>query len=163
MSLKRITRIALFSAILYISKIALEFLPNIELVSFLTIMFALVFGAEAFFVVTVFNLFEMIQWGVGTWLISYFYVWPLLVLITLLLKKIVKEEFLVWAIVSGMFGLVFGTLFSVLYLFIDVRYAQAYWLSGLPWDIVHCLGNFVIMLILGKPVYKVLTKLRDRY
>ena len=37
MSIQRMTRIALLSAILYVSKVVLEFLPNIELVSLLVI------------------------------------------------------------------------------------------------------------------------------
>ena len=67
MSIQRMTRIALLSAILYVSKVVLEFLPNIELVSLLVILYSLVFGWEAMLIVTVFNLFELIQWGFGTW------------------------------------------------------------------------------------------------
>lgn len=44
MSIQRMTRIALLSAILYVSKVVLEFLPNIELVSLLVILYSLVFG-----------------------------------------------------------------------------------------------------------------------
>ena len=96
MSIQRMTRIALLSAILYVSKVVLEFLPNIELVSLLVILYSLVFGWEAMLIVTVFNLFELIQWGFGTWWFSYLYVWPLLCVITMLLKKLIKEEFLIW-------------------------------------------------------------------
>ena len=88
MSIYKLTRIALLSAILYVSKVALEFLPNVELVSLLVILYTLVFGKETFLTVTVFNLFELIQWGFGTWWFSYLYVWPLLCLITLILKKL---------------------------------------------------------------------------
>lgn len=156
MSVQRITRIALLSAILYVSKVALEFLPNIELVSLLVILYSLVFGWETILIVTVFNMFELIQWGFGTWWFSYLYVWPLLCVITMLLKKLIKEEFVIWAIVSGVFGLIFGSLFAVFYLFVDRGYALAYWISGLPWDVVHCVGNFVLMLLVGKPLYKLL-------
>ncbi len=159
MPVKKIVRIALFSAILYIAKFILEWLPNVELVSFLTIIYTLVFGTEAFFVVTVFNLFEFIQWGFGTWFISYLYVWPILVLLTLLFKKIFKEEFLLWAILSGVFGLIFGSMFAVLYIFVDPHYALTYFISGLPWDVWHCIANFIIMITIGKPMYKVLCKL----
>ena len=162
MSIQRTTRIALLSAILYVSKVVLEFLPNIELVSLLVILYSLVFGWEAMLIVTVFNLFELIQWGFGTWWFSYLYVWPLLCVITMLLKKLIKEEFLIWAIVSGSFGLIFGSLFALFYLFVDPKYALAYWISGLPWDVVHCIGNFVLMLILGKPLYKLLKMLNQK-
>ena len=160
MPVRKITRIALLSAILYVSKVALEFLPNVELVSLLTVLYTLVFGKEAFLIVTVFNLFELIQWGFGTWWVSYLYVWPLLVLITLLLKKIIREEFLIWSVVSGLFGLIFGSLFAIVYLPVDPAYALAYWISGLPWDVWHGVCNFVLMLVIGKPLYLLLKKVR---
>lgn len=156
MPIQKITRIALLSAILYVAKVALEFLPNVELVTFLTILYTLVFGAEAFLIVTVFNLFELIQWGFGVWWVSYLYVWPLLVGITMVLKKILKEEFMMWAVVAGMFGLVFGSLFAIAYLPVDPAYALSYWISGLPWDVWHAACNFLLMLLVGKPIYKIL-------
>lgn len=158
MSAGRITRIALLSAILYTSKLALEFLPNIELVSLLTILYTLVFGKEAFIIVTVFNLLEVVQWGLGSWVITYLYIWPLLVLGTLVLKKLIGQEFLIWAVFSGVFGLTFGAFFALYYIPIDKTYAWGYFLSGLPWDVVHCIGNFVLMLVLGKPMHKLLSK-----
>lgn len=159
MPVRKITRIALLSAILYVSKAALEFLPNVELVSLLTVLYTLVFGAEAFLIVTVFNLFELIQWGFGTWWVSYLFIWPLLVFITLMLKKIIKEEFLIWSVVSGAFGLIFGSLFAIVYLPVDRAYALTYWISGLPWDVWHGVWNFVLMLVAGKPIYLLLKKI----
>lgn len=160
----KITRIALLSAVLYIAKVALEFLPNVELISFLIIIYTLVFGAEALLIVTIFNLFELIQWGFGIWWVSYLYVWPLLVLITMFIKKLLiagghtKEEFVLWAVVSGSFGLLFGSLFAMAYLPVNPAYALSYWISGLPWDVWHGISNFVIMLFAGKPVYCGLSK-----
>ena len=164
MSVKTITRIALMSAILYVSKFALDAIPNVELVSFLLIIYTIVFGKETLIVATVFNLFQFIQWGVGDWLFMYLYIWPLLVLVTLLLKKVVKEEFLVWAIVSGMFGLAFGFLCTPVYLIeVGPATALAKWVSGLVFDIPHGIFNFLIMLVLGKPMYKLLKKLKIAY
>lgn len=155
-----ITRIALFSAILYISKLALESIPNVELISFLVIVYTLVFGWESIIATCIFNLCEVVQWGFGSWVITYLYIWPLLAIITLLLKKVIKEEFIVWAIVSGMFGLIFGSFFALYYIPIDPHYALMYWLSGLPWDVWHAIANFVIMLLLGKVVTKALKKIK---
>ena len=161
MSVRKLTRIALLSAILYVSKLVLDFLPNVELVSLLTILYTLVFGKEAVLIITVFNLFQIIQWGIGSWTIGYLYVWPLLCLITLLLQKIIKEEFMIWSIVSGLFGLIFGSLFALVYLPVDPAYALTYWISGLPWDVWHAGWNFVLMLILGKPLYRVLKRMKN--
>lgn len=159
MPIRKITRIALLSAILYVAKIALEFLPNVELITFLTIIYTLIFGAEAFLIVTVFNMFELIQWGFGIWWVSYLYIWPLLVLVTLLLKKLFREEFILWAVAAGTFGLIFGALFAVAYLPVSPAYALSYWISGLSWDVWHGGCNFVIMLSAGKPIYTGLKKI----
>ncbi len=160
MTVQKLARIALLSAILYVSKLALDFLPNIELVSLFIILYTLVFGKETLITVTVFNLLQIIQWGIGTWTISYLYVWPFLCLVTLFLKKLLKEEFVAWSIVSGLFGLIFGSLFAALYLFVDPAYALSYWIAGLPWDVWHAVWNFVLMLVLGKPLYTVFNKMK---
>lgn len=160
MSVQKLTRIALLSAILYVSKVALEFLPNIELVTFLIIMYTLAFGKETFLTITVFNLFELIQWGFGVWWVTYLYAWPLLCLAVLLLQKLIKEEFLIWGIVAGAFGLLFGGMFAIAYIPVNPAYALAYWISGLPWDVWHCAWNFVLMAVLGKPVYALLKKIK---
>lgn len=160
MSIKKLTRVALLGATLYVSQIGLAFLPNVELVSLLIILYTLVFGKEALLIVAVFNIFEGLQWGFGLWWISYLYTWPLLCLVILLLKKLIKEEFLVWAVVSGMFGIAFGALFAVAYIPVDAHYALTYWITGLPWDVWHGVWNFLLMLLLGKPLYRVLKLLR---
>ncbi len=160
MMVRKMTRLALLSAILYVSKALLEFLPNVELVSLLTILYTLVFGKEALIIVTVFNCFEVIQWGFGLWVISYLYTWPALVIMTLAVRKLLKEEFVLWAIFSGIFGLLFGAFFAVAYIPANPAFALAYWIRGLPWDVWHAAANFVLMLILGKPLYKALCSLK---
>lgn len=75
MSTKKITRIALFSAILFASQVALAVLPNVEVVSFLIILFTLLYGKEMYFTVTVFTMLEGLMYGFGMWWWSYLYVW----------------------------------------------------------------------------------------
>lgn len=162
MSVKKMTRVALLGATLYVSQVGLSFLPNVELVSLLIVLYTLVFGKEAFLMIVVFNLFEGLQWGFGLWWISYLYTWPVLCLLVLGLKKVIKEEFLVWSIISGLFGLIFGAFFAIAYLPVDPSYALTYWITGLPWDVWHCCFNFILMLVLGKPLYRVLKILKVR-
>lgn len=33
-----------------------------------------------------------------------------------------------------------------------------WWVAGIPWDIVHCIGNFVLMRILYRPIRTVMKK-----
>jgi hypothetical protein len=151
-------RIAFMSAVLVVAMWALKPLPNVELISLLVVLYALLFGKDTFVAVTVFSLTEGLMWGFGLWWVSYLYVWPLLALVVMLLKPLLKEEFILWAVVSGGFGLVFGGLFALAYLPIDPVYALSYWIAGLPWDVWHGGCNFVLMAGAGKPLYEVLKK-----
>ncbi len=162
MSVKTMTRVALLSAVLYVSKLALDFLPNIEVVTLLIILYTLMLGKETFAIVMVFNLFQGLQWGFGLWWVSYMYTWPALCLIVLLLRRLIKEEFLLWSVIAGSYGLLFGAFFALAYLPLDPGYALTYWITGLTWDVWHAVVNFILMAVLGKPFYKILKQVRYR-
>ena len=154
-----IAQIGIMVAIIEVSKFALSGMPNIELTSFWLIMFTLFFGWKIVAVVPVFILIEGAFYGVHLWWIMYLYAWPLLVTIVWLFKKNTSAIF--WAVVSGIFGLCFGALCSIPYFVIGassggfaagIRAAVTWWIAGIPWDFIHCFGNFVIMLVLYHPV-----------
>ncbi|MCR5415295.1 MAG: hypothetical protein K6E79_00695 [Pseudobutyrivibrio sp.] len=163
---KDVALIGLMVALIEASKMALSFAPNIELTSFWLIMFTLYFGRKVMAVVPVFILVEGVIYGINTWWIMYLYIWPLLVIIAWLLRK--NDSALFWAIVSGIFGLCFGLLCSITYFFIGfagggvtsgLTTAFPWWIAGIMWDIVHCVGNFVLMLVLYNPIKAVMKRL----
>lgn len=146
----RLTRIALLGATLYVAQISLAFLPNIELVTLLIVVFTKNLGKDgisACFIYVWLNLFSA---GFGLWWATYLVVWPLFALLVYKMRTI--DSWLIWAVINGGFGLCFGTLFALPYFFISPAYALTYWLGGISFDIVHCIGNFSIALILGKPL-----------
>jgi len=161
-----IAYVGLMVAVIEVSKAALSFLPNIELTSFWIILFTLCFGWRIMVIVPVFILVEGMIYGVHLWWIMYLYVWPLLVLLTWIFRK--KDQALFWAILSGAFGLSFGFLCSLVYLVIGIGEGglQAgigaqfgWWVAGIPYDLVHCLGNFTLMLLLYRPIRKAIRKI----
>ena len=87
LTIKDITLIGMMVAVIEVCKMALAWAANIELVSFLFIMFTLFFGRKVVFVVPVFLLIEGSVYGVGMWWITYLYAWPLLVWIAWLFRK----------------------------------------------------------------------------
>ena len=65
-----------------------------------------------------------------------------------------------WAILSGAFGLLFGALCGIVDIFIGgFAYAASKWVSGIPFDLLHCGGNFGIALIMFKPLCSAMEKL----
>ena len=157
---KNIALIAMMVAVIETCKMAMAFLPNIELTSFLIIMFTLYFKSRIIYVIPVFVLIEGVVFGTGTWWIMYLYAWPLLALMTWILRK--YESAFTLAMLSGIFGLSFGALCSLVYLVAGGPYAAfTWWIAGIPWDLVHGVANFIIMLILYKPMKRVLEKTKD--
>lgn len=156
--------IALFgmlAAVIEVSKLALSYLPNVELVTFWIIMFTLYFGPRTVYSVLVFVLIEICIYGISTWVIMYFYIWPLLVLIVYLTRK--ADSIWFYSILSGFFGLFYGAVCAIPYIFIGAMdggigsgllLAFNWWVAGLRFDIVHGIANFALMLVLYTPVKK---------
>ena len=147
----------LLSSILLIGQVGMAFLPNIEPVTTLLILYTLTYKKHVFYIIYTFVLLEGIIYGFGIWWVSYLYIWSILALIVLALQKI--DSAILWAIISGVYGLSFGVLCAVPYLISGGPGAAfAYWTSGIPYDITHCIGNFVLTLILYKPLLHILKR-----
>lgn len=150
---KLIVTLAALSAILVIAQVSLAFLPNIELVSLLIVIYTLTLGWYAALPVAVFVMVEGLIYGFGPWWINYLYIWPILYYTVIILRN--QRQAFFWAIVLAMFGLLFGTLCSIPYLIMGgIPSALAYIASGLVFDAVHCAGNFVICIALFNPLLK---------
>ena len=163
---RMIAEIGLMAAILEVSKIALSMIPNVELVSLEIILFTLYLGPWSLAAVWVFVGVECLVWGLSLWTVTYVYVWPILVVITLLMKHKENKPGEVWtfSIVSGLYGLFFGMLCAIPFLFVGGwKSAFGMWISGIPYDLIHCIGNFIICLILYKPLHTVLNHIRKMY
>lgn len=155
--------VGLMVAVIEACKLVMQGLPNIEMTSFLIILFALRFPCLTRYVVPVFTLIEGMIYGFGLWWIMYLYAWPLLAAFTHALSR--ADSPLLWAVVSGAFGLCFGLLCAVPYFFIGfaggglaqgLRQMFAWWIAGIPYDLVHGASNFAIMLALYRPVSRLL-------
>lgn len=146
----QLTRIALLGALLYVAQVSLSFLPNIEIVTLLIVIFTKNLGKEGTIACFVYVCLTAITWGFGLWWLTYLVVWPLFSLLVYRLRKI--DSWLIWAAIDGVFGLIFGAIFAIPYAFVSISYAITYWISGIPFDIAHCIGNIVVAIIFGKPI-----------
>ena len=158
---RSIALMGVLGALLILVQVGLAVLPNIELVSLLIILYTLVFGKSAFIPVLLFTLVEGLIYGFGMWWLNYLYIWPILVVVALLFKS--QRSSIFWAIISATFGLCFGALCAVPYLFIGgLSSAFAYWVQGIPFDLLHCFGNGLAALLLFKPLLNLFERLGTR-
>ena len=162
MTVKEIALFGMLGALTFGAKFVMSALPNIEPVSLLIMLYAVIFGAKALFPMGIYVALEILIYGIQLWNINYLYVWPILMLLSLLMRNV--ESSLLWAVMAAVFGLCFGLLCAPVYLFTGgLTYAINWWLSGIPFDLMHCAGNFVLTLLLFAPLRKLLTELYRKY
>ena len=146
---------ALMGALLVAGKQMMSGLPNIEPVSLLIVLYTLELPRETPGAIAVYLMLQGVLYGFGLWWAMYLYVWFLLMAVAWLCRRM--DRAWLWAIVSGLYGLCFGGLCALLYLFArDPAFALAWWVSGLPFDLLHAGGNFVLMLALYRPIRRAL-------
>lgn len=148
----------MLGALTFALQVAMAPLPNIEPVSLLVMLFAAVFGWKCLYSVYVFVVMEILFHGLGLWNINYLYVWTVLAVAAIILRQM--ESALGWAILAAVFGMSFGALCGIVDVFIGgFPYAVTKWISGIPFDLLHCGGNFAITLTLWKPLRHLTEKL----
>ena len=158
-SLRELVLMSLLGALLFACKMAMAGLPNVEPVTLLVILYSVVFGRKALWAIYLYVGLEVITWGLQVWVINYLYIWALLWLLAQLLRDL--KHPLVWAILAGAFGLFFGAMCAPVYLFTNGwAYALSWWVSGIPFDLLHGAGNFVVVLVLFSPCRRALETVR---
>jgi len=157
MNVREMVLFAVLGAMTFAAKYVMSFLPNIEPVSLMVMLFAVTFGWKWVYPVYLYVVMEVLFYGISLWNINYLYIWAVLAVAACFLRNM--RHPLAWAILSGTFGLLFGALCGIVDIFIGgVGYAVAKWVSGIPFDLMHGAGNFVIALLLFVPLRKLLEK-----
>ena len=145
----------------FAAKAAMAALPNIEPVSLLVMLFAVTFGKKAVFPIFAYVLLEFALYGLHLWSVNYLYVWLVLAFAAWMLRDM--KSSLGWAMLSGGFGLLFGALCAPVYLLTGgPAFALSWWISGIPFDLLHCAGNFAMALALFTPLRTLLDRLCHR-
>ncbi len=163
---------AILGAVLFAGKVAFEALPNIHPVTMLIIVYAVVFREKAFIPVGIFVAISGVFYGFSIWWLPQIYVWFVFVALTLTIPKSIKPALaaVVYPVVCGMFGLIYGTLYAPgQALLFGYSFSQMMkWIaSGLPFDALHAAGNIGFGLLvlplsaLMKKLYRGLHEARE--
>lgn len=152
--LKELTLYSLLGAIMYVSKILLEFLPNVHLLGVLTVAYTVVFRRKALYPIYAFVLIIGVLNGFSLWWIPYLYLWTVLWGAAMLVPR-VKNKYAyaaVLAVICSLHGFLYGTLyapFQALAFGLSFKGMITWIIAGLPWDAVHGVSNlFLGVLIL---------------
>lgn len=158
-NIRELAAMSLLSAVLAAGQVGLSYLPNIEIVSLLIFIYSQIYHRKVFFIIYTFVLIEGLIYGIGLWWFGYLYIWSILAAAVLLTKK-TQTSVLITSVMLGTYGLSFGFLYSLPY-FAAGGFAAgfSYWVSGIPFDLLHCAGNIAVSLALYRPLRTLLGKL----
>ena len=144
----------MLGALMFCSKIIMEFLPNIHPLGLLTMVYTIVFRRRALIPIYIYVFLNGLYAGFNMWWIPYLYIWTILWGITILLPKKMKGgvAFAVYAAVCAVHGFAFGALYApaqaIMYGF-SPEQTIAWIVAGLPFDLIHGVSNlFAGMLVL---------------
>ena len=150
---KEICLFGILAALMFISKIVMEALPNIHLLGMLTVTYTVVFRKKALIPIYVYVLLNGLFAGFNAWWVPYLYIWTVLWGATMLLPKNMPKVVacVVYPVICALHGLFFGVLYApVQALMFDFTLEQALaWIAaGFTFDIIHTVGNFAVGLLI---------------
>lgn len=144
---------ALFAAVMCVSQWVLAALPNLHLTGMLTMLITLLYRKKALIPIYLYALIMGLVNGFPLWWLPYLYVWTVLWGMTMLIPKRLPTKWcaIVYPVVCGLHGLIYGTLFAPGYLLafkMPFRQIGAYIVAGLPFDLLHAAGNTAAGLLI---------------
>ncbi len=151
---------AMLGAVMYASKVIMEFAPNIHLLGVFTVAYTVVYRKKALYPIYTYIILNGIFYGFATWWLPYLYIWAVLWGAVMLLPANMpkKAQPLVYMAVCAAHGFLFGTLYApaqaVLY-GLSFQGMIAWIVAGLPWDCIHGISNFFCGILI-MPVISIL-------
>lgn len=161
-SVKRLSLLAILTALCYVGRIAFQFLPNVQPMTTLLLLITLYFGvADGLIVATTSLILSNMVLGMGPWLLPQLLTYFILLgFAGIFLKPFYgrKNSRILFTVYSFMSGLLFGFVISIFsYRMYGMTNFWAYYLLGIPFDFMHAIGNAGFYLIL-EPILTPLLK-----
>ena len=170
---KRAALIGVATGLIEAGKLALNAVPNVEVVTLLTALYGYIFGVYGIVSVYLFVGLEILIWGFSSysmWIVSYLIYWPLLCLIFWgLAQTKIKNRFFFTAVAVAMTAF-FGVLTSLIDCGILGGFHNNFWhrfsvyyLRGVPFYITQVICNLLLFIAAFTPLKDVLMKIYAKY
>lgn len=156
---------AMLGTLMYLSKLIMEWAPNIHFAGMLTMTYTIVYRRGALIPIYLFVFLSGLFGGFGPWWVPYLYVWTVLWGVTMLLPRSlpVRAAAPVYMLVCALHGLCFGVLYApvqALMFGMSFKAALAWIAAGLPFDLFHAAGNLAAGVLIV-PLSRLLTRLEQ--
>ncbi len=154
---------SMFAALMFCSKLIMEFLPNVHLLGMFTMLLTVIYRRRALIPIYVYVFLNGLYAGFNLWWFPYLYIWTLLWGITMLLPRSMPDRAaaIVYPIVCCLHGLLYGILYAPaqsLMFGLDFEQTLVWIGAGFYFDLIHGISNFAMGLLV-LPLSKVIRKL----
>lgn len=148
LSVREMAVFGMLGAIMFLSKLLMELLPNIHLLGALAVAYTVVYRKKALYPIYVYVFLNGIFSGFAAWWVAYLYVWAILWGMVMLLPRDLpkKAQPVVYMSVCAAHGFLFGTLCApaqALLFGLNWEGTLAWIVAGLPFDLIHGVSNFI--------------------
>ena len=138
---------AMLGALMYASKVIMEFAPNVHLIGVFVIAITVVYRKKALYPIYIFVLLTGLLNGFSTWWVPYTYIWTVLWAVTMVLprKMPAKVRPLVYMVVCALHGFGYGILYApaqAIMFGLSFKGMISWIITGLPFDMIHGISNF---------------------
>lgn len=153
LSVYELVLLPVLGVLMFLSKLLMEFLPNIHLLGMFIVVFTLVFRVKALIPIYVYVFLVGLYMGFSPWWMANLYTWAVLWGVTMLLPRHMppKVACVVYTAVCALHGFAYGTLCvpAQAWLFgLDFRGMIAWIVAGIPFDVAHGVGNLLTGLLI---------------
>ncbi len=162
-SIYELVLLPVLGVLMFVSKLLMEFLPNIHLLGMFIMVFTLVFRWKALVPIYIYVFLLGLYGGFSPWWWANLYTWTVLWAVTMLLPKRMPRRLsaVVYPAVCALHGFAYGTLSApvqALFFHLTWEGMLAWIVFGLPFDIAHGIGNLLAGLLI-LPFVALLTRL----
>lgn len=160
---REITIFAMLGAIMFMSKLIMEALPNIHLLGVLTVAYTVAYRKKALIPIYIYVMLNGLFAGFNFWWMPYTYIWTILWGIIMILPKNMPRKIAIpiYSLVCGIHGFAFGALYApaqALMFGLNFEQMVLWIIAGLPYDLIHGFSNIALGLLI-LPISDLLKKL----
>ena len=149
---------------MYLGDILMEMFPNIHFVGMLTVVYTLVYRKKALIPLYIYVFLNGLFAGFNLWWMPYLSIWTILWGISMLIPRKLHPIWLwvISSVICALHGFAFGALYSpaqAIMFGLNFKQTIAWIIAGIPFDIIHGIGNFVASAIVILPLVTLLCRL----
>ena len=155
--------IAILGCVQYVSFMSFSFIPYLEIITTITVCFAMVFSRrDAFLGSLIFGSLYLLTNGITPWGTMYFFIYPAYSLIVSLARPFLQKHLVTLCLVASLCSFATGQLLQLPFIIFSKQVTLLYMLLGLQVSMGQFALTFVFMLLTYRRFEAVLIYLRDK-